>query len=197
MFLIFIGHTLKHAASLLTGNNVININDEEPALETTLPDEASRIELVEEILLMFQRVLNYDENGYIDQEKFETLMQPIVDQLENTAGNRAAYEKRAKELIVPCIASFTGAINDDTLHKQLVYQILLKTRNSKSYVRSAALAAIVEIAQKLGDDFTTLIPEAVPFLAELLEDDDELTAKNAQNAIRTLKETFGEFVDEF
>ncbi|XP_014204224.1 HEAT repeat-containing protein 1 [Copidosoma floridanum] len=196
LFLIFIGHTLKHAASLLTGNNIININSEEP-LETTLPDEASRIELIEEILLMFQRAFNYDENGYVNQERFETLMQPIVDQLENIAGGRAAYEKRANDLIVPCVAAFAGAINDETLHKQLVYQVLLKTRNSKSYVRSAALAAIVEIAQKLGEGFTILLPETVPFLAELLEDEDEVTEKNAQNAVRTLEEVLGESLQEY
>lgn len=60
-------------------------------------------------------------------------------------GGKEAYEKRSKELIVPCIASFAGAIQDDSLHKQLVYQTLLKTRHVKSYVRSSALNALVRI----------------------------------------------------
>lgn len=143
LFVLFAGHFLKHAASLLTGNNIITANDE--ALEITLEDEASKIELIEEILLTLLRVFTYDAHDFVNQERFETLMQPIVDQVENTIGTKEEYEKRAKNFIVPCIASFAGAIPDDSLHKQLVYQVLLKTRHTKPYVRNAALDALVRI----------------------------------------------------
>lgn len=33
-----------------------------------------------------------------------------------------------------------------------------------------------------------LLPETIPFLAELLEDEDEATEKCAQDAVRTLEE---------
>lgn len=131
---------MKHAASLLSGNNVVLQNE---VLETTLPEESSRIELVEAILLTMLRVFSYDAHDFVNQERFETLMQPIVDQIENTMGSAQQYERRAKELIVPCVAAFAGAIPDDCLHKQLVYQVLLKTRHSKPHVRTSALSALV------------------------------------------------------
>ncbi|OXU28122.1 hypothetical protein TSAR_002629 [Trichomalopsis sarcophagae] len=195
LFVLFAGHFLKHAASLLTGNNMINANEE--TLEITLEDEASKIELIEEILLTLLRVFTYDAHDFVNQERFETLMQPIVDQLENTIGTKVEYEKRAKNFIVPCIASFAGAIPDDSLHKQLVYQVLLKTRHTKPYVRNAALDSLVEIARKLGEDFMPLLPETVPFLAELLEDEDLVTEKNAQNAVRTLEDILGEPLQKY
>ena len=141
LFVLFAGHFLKHAASLLTGNNIITCH--EKILETTLPDEVNRIELVEEILLTLLRVFTYDAHDFVNQERFETLMQPIVDQIENTLGTKEQYEQRAKDFIVPCVAAFAGAIPDDSLHKQLVYQILLKTRHTKAYVRNIALNALV------------------------------------------------------
>ncbi|KAG6798194.1 HEAT repeat-containing protein 1 isoform X3 [Apis mellifera caucasica] len=194
LFVLFAGHFLKHAAILLSSNNPM-IN-EEPQ-ENTLPEESNKIELVEAILLTLYRVFSYDAHNFVNQERFDVLAQPIVDQLENTMGSTEDYQKRAKELIVPCIAAFASAIPDDSLHKQLVYQTLLKTRHSKPYVRNAATNAVVEIVRKLGEDFMPLLPETIPFLAELLEDEDEGTEKCAQNAVRTLEEILGEPLQKY
>lgn len=193
LFVLFAGHFLKHAASLLASNN--SIGDE--SAELTLPLEVNRVELVEAILLTLYRVFMYDPRNFVNEERFQTLAQPVIDQLENLVGGKEAYEKRSRELIVPCIASFAGAIQDDSLHKQLVYQTLLKTRHVKSYVRIGALNALVEIARKLGEDFMPLLPETVPFLAELLEDEDEETEKLAQDAVRTLEEVLDEPLQKY
>ncbi|CAK9799391.1 HEAT repeat-containing protein 1 [Anthophora quadrimaculata] len=194
LFVLFAGHIIKHAAVLLSSNNPAVL--EEPQ-EMTLPEESSKIELVEAILLTLYRVFSYDAHNFVDQERFDTLVQPIVDQLENTMGTKEEFEKRANELVVPCIAAFASATPDDSLHKHLVYQTLLKTRHTKPCVRSAALSAVVEIVRKLGEDFMPLLPETIPFLAELLEDEDEATEKYAQNAVRTLEELLGEPLQKY
>ncbi|XP_015171671.1 PREDICTED: HEAT repeat-containing protein 1 isoform X2 [Polistes dominula] len=194
LFVLFAGNFLQHAAHLLTNNNQFVSQESN---EYTLTEESNRIELVESILLTLHRVFTFDANNFVNQERFDTLAQPIVDQLENTMGTKEEYIKRANDLIVPCIASFASAIPDDSLHKLLVYQVLLKTRHAKAYVRSAALNALIEIARKLGEDFMPLLPETVPFLAEMLEDEDEATEKCAQNAVRTLEEILGEPLQQY
>ncbi|XP_076758858.1 HEAT repeat containing 1 homolog l(2)k09022 [Xylocopa sonorina] len=194
LFVLFAGHFLKHAAVLLSSNNPAIT--EEPQ-QMTLPEESNKIELVEAVLLTLYRVFNYDAHNFVNQERFDILAQPIVDQIENTMGSNEDYKRRAKELVIPCIAAFASAIPDDTLHKQLVYQTLLKTRHTKPYVRSAALNALVEIVRKLGEDFMPLLPETIPFLAELLEDEDEATEKCAQDAVRTLEEILGEPLQKY
>ncbi|XP_058792928.1 HEAT repeat-containing protein 1 homolog [Phymastichus coffea] len=195
LFVLFAGHFLKHAASLLIGNNIKSC--EGGSLETTLQNEAGRIELIEEILLTLYRVFTYDARDFVNQERFDTLMQPIVDQIENTIGTDQQYEKRANELIVPCIAAFVGSIPDDSLHKQLVYQILLKTKNEEPRVRNTALNAIVEIARKLGEDYQAMLPETAEFFFELLEDEEEFIQKNTRNAVRTLEEILGQPVQKY
>lgn len=113
--------------------------------ELTLPNELNRIELVEAILLTLHRVFSYDAHNFVSQDRFEILMQPIVDQIENTMGTREEYEIRANQFIIPCIASFVSAIPDDSLHKQLVYQTLLKTRHGEPSVRVTAINALVRL----------------------------------------------------
>ena len=140
LMVLFVGHSLKHAALLLSTNN-FSISDE--VHETTLADESSRIELTEVIMLTLHRVFSSDPHNFITQERFNILLQPIVDQLENIMGSKEEFEKRANDLIVPCIASFTSAIPDDSLQRQLVCQIVLKSRHAKACVRNTVVKCYV------------------------------------------------------
>ncbi|XP_014226389.1 HEAT repeat-containing protein 1 [Trichogramma pretiosum] len=195
LFVLFAGAIVKHVSNLLTANNVLTSSEEKS--EATLDDEASQMELIQEILLTLRRVFTYDGHDFVNQERFDILMQPIVDQIENTLGSREQYEARMKEYLVPCIAAFANATPDDSLHKQLTYQILLKTRNTNPLVRNTALNAMVEILKKLEEDFLPLLPETVPFLAELLEDEDETIEKNAAEAVRVFEEVLKEDLQKY
>jgi U3 small nucleolar RNA-associated protein 10 len=48
------------------------------------------------------------------------------------------------------------------------------------------------VAHKLGEDFLPLLPETVPFLAELLEDEEESVESACQKAVQNLEEVLGE-----
>ncbi|XP_057330198.1 HEAT repeat-containing protein 1 homolog [Microplitis mediator] len=193
LFVLFAGHLLQHSALLLDQNN--------PAVnkpgDNTFADESSRVELIEAILSTLHKLFSYDAHNFINQARFEILAQPIVDQIENTMGTKEEFQVRARELIVPCVACFAAATEDDSLHKKLVYQTLLKTQHKESYVRNTALSAVVEIARKLGEDFMPFLPETIPFLAELLEDGEREVEKATQNAVRTLEEILGEPLQKY
>lgn len=55
-------------------------------------------------------------------------------QLENQLGKDAVSEDRVKNHVVPCLASLAAAARDDSLWKDLNYQILLKTRHQSPEV---------------------------------------------------------------
>lgn len=59
-------------------------------------------------------------------------------------------------------------------------------------VRLASLEVLCEMAHKLGEDFLPLLPETVPFLAELLEDEEEAVELACQKAVQDLEEVLGE-----
>lgn len=82
-----------------------------------------------------QIVFLYDSQNFLNKERFETLMQSVVDQLENTLGGIMSLKTRASELLIPCISQFAVATADDSLWKLLNYQILLKTRHNEAEVR--------------------------------------------------------------
>jgi U3 small nucleolar RNA-associated protein 10 len=54
------------------------------------------------------------------------------------------------------------------------------TRSTDARARMLALETVAQLAARLGDDYLTLLPETIPFLAELLEDPEQAIEIRAQ-----------------
>lgn len=65
--------------------------------------------------------------------------------------------------------NLTAATKEESLWRQIHYQILLKTRSNLSKVRLATLIILQELSRKLGMNYQSLLAEAIPFMAELME----------------------------
>jgi U3 small nucleolar RNA-associated protein 10 len=126
---LFAGHFIKNASDLLDSCN--NSKSEDLFFDS----EEKCLVLVKYIIKTLHIVFLYDSQNFLNKERFDTLMQPVVDQLENTLGGTQNLKLRAEELLIPCISQFAVATNDDSLWKLLNYQILLKTRHNDADIR--------------------------------------------------------------
>nr|XP_054764327.1 HEAT repeat-containing protein 1-like [Lytechinus pictus] len=124
-------------------------------------------------------------------------MQPLVDQIENTQGGDDTYEDRITSHLTPCIVQFMVAARDPSTWQPLNYQILLKTRNSSPKVRYAALTVLQAVHSQLGEDYLSLLPETIPFLAELMEDESEEVEQHCQDVVSELEKTLGEPLQKY
>jgi U3 small nucleolar RNA-associated protein 10 len=102
-----------------------------------------------------------------------------------------------QQLLRMTIAQLAVAASDDILWKQLNYQVLLKTRSDTPEVRILGLKASVDVAKKLGEDYEPLLPETIPFLSELLEDDNHKVVEACQNGVRELESTVGDSLQKY
>ncbi|CAG9784650.1 unnamed protein product [Diatraea saccharalis] len=191
LFVLFAGHFIKNAAELLDSCN--NSKSEDLFLDS----EEKCLELIKYIIKTLHIVFLYDSQNFLNKERFETLMQPVVDQLENTLGGIEALKTRAAELLIPCISQFAIATQDDSLWKLLNYQILLKTRHNDGDIRLIAVDCLVAMATQLGSSWLPLLAESVPFLAELLEDGDQKIETSTKDAIRKLEQILGEPLEKY
>lgn len=64
-------------------------------------------------------------------------------------------------------------------------------------VRIGGVLAVCEIAKKLGEEFLPLLPETVPFLAELLEDEDEKVENTSKRVVQELESALGEPISKY
>jgi U3 small nucleolar RNA-associated protein 10 len=121
-------------------------------------------------------------------------MQPIVDQIENEF---VLDDEAMQGLVKMCVAQLAVAASDDILWKQLNYQVLMKTRSDHADQRIFGVKVCVDMAKKLGEDFEPLVPETIPFLSELLEDEDFKVVEACQNGVRELEATVGESLQKY
>ena len=78
------------------------------------------------------------------------------------------------EQLEDCLAQLAAATEDDTNWKHLNYQVLLSLRASRVDVRVAVLQVLEKFVSARTDTYLAVLPDAVPFMAELLEDDDQV-----------------------
>ncbi|XP_012315323.2 HEAT repeat-containing protein 1 isoform X1 [Aotus nancymaae] len=166
LFTLFAGHLVKPFADTL---NQVNISKTDEAFFDSENDPEKCCLLLQYILNCLYKIFLFDTQHFISKERAEALMMPLVDQLENRLGGEEKFQERVTKHLIPCIAQFSVAMADDSLWKPLNYQILLKTRDSSPKVRFAALITVLALAEKLKENYIVLLPESIPFLAELME----------------------------
>ena len=75
--------------------------------------------------------------------------------------------------------------------------ISLELSSNVFLVRICALKTIEAVVEKLGDDYQNLLHESAPFLAELLEDDDENVERKIHETVKYLEDVFKDEISNF
>lgn len=99
--------------------------------------------------------------------------------------------------VIGCITALALAGGNEVLWKPLNHVILEAcSHESRCEVRKAGISCLLSIIQELGEEYMVLLPECLPVLSELLEDQDEEIVDMAKECIRRGEELLGESLDE-
>ncbi|KAI9005428.1 hypothetical protein CLU79DRAFT_841105 [Phycomyces nitens] len=140
----------------------------------------------------------YDNDNLWNAEKFEKILDPVVDQMLVTAkGDAPDYLTRMTTYLVPLVGQMAVTVSNDTLWKPLNHKILMKTREDIPEIRLAALRCIEEFYSRLGEEWLLFLAESISFLAELMEDDDVRVEKLVQLVNAQIETHLGESLDKF
>ncbi|GBN78552.1 HEAT repeat-containing protein 1 [Araneus ventricosus] len=192
LFLIPAKSFLKRAASDLDSNNVSKTKSIDFA------DSGMLCQYLNNILDTLNTCFLHDDNKLVDKDNFDFLLQPLVDQLENLSDDgENSYQERISNYLCSCIARFMAAVSDNTLWKKLNYQILLKTRHDSPIVRFATIQVIREVVTVMGDNYLVLLPESIPFLAAIMEDDSSEVEQECNTVITEMEKILGEPIRKY
>ncbi|XP_033103567.1 HEAT repeat-containing protein 1-like [Anneissia japonica] len=190
IFTLFAGHMIKNCAELLD-----HCNSTKSSEQLFTGTKCSL--LLHSILSTLYKVFLYDKEGFVSKERFEMFMIPLLNQVENTSIGEVEYEALISRHLTPCIAQMMTCAQDTGCWQPLNYQLLLKTRHSEPKVRFATLVILEEVHKQLGEEFLTLLPETLPFLSELLEDESTEVEMQCQKVIGQLEKTLGEPLNKY
>lgn len=139
--------------------------------------------LIEGILRSYLNIFTYDANKFMDQSRFDTLCKVLVDQLENEIVLR---DPELTEIASKAVSQM-GLSIDDSLWRQLNYALLMKTKHQDHRVRLLSLRTVVDFARLIGEEYQSMLPETIPFISELMEDENVEVEKGCQRYIQELE----------
>uniref|UniRef100_A0A182JNN9 HEAT repeat-containing protein 1 n=1 Tax=Anopheles christyi TaxID=43041 RepID=A0A182JNN9_9DIPT len=193
LFVLFASDLIAIAVKLLNATNRAKVDGAEMK-ELHFSVESKNVTLLRYVLKTLYSIVLYDNQNFINAVRFDMLLGPVSDHLENEL---IVHETEIRTLVIDCLAQMAVAVMDDSLWRQLNYQVLMKTRNNDAQVRLFALEACTEIARKLGESYAPLLPETIPFLAELMEDDNEDVEKAVHHSCREIGRATGEDLQKY
>ncbi|XP_037133916.1 HEAT repeat-containing protein 1 isoform X2 [Syngnathus acus] len=189
LFALFAGNLVKPFADLLQQTNISKTD--ESLFDSERGAEKSN-QLLCCVLDCLYKIFLHDTQRFLSKERAEALLVPLVDQLENTLGGDEEYQQRVTKHLVPCVGQFAVSLANDAQWKSLNYNILLKSRHADAKVRFSSLLMLMELAAKLKENYMALLPETIPFLAELMEDECEEVEHQVQKVVREMEDILGE-----
>ncbi|KAF9097064.1 HEAT repeat-containing protein 1 [Mortierella sp. AD031] len=206
----YYGYVVDHVIECLTGyakqakavaaSSYEDDDDEENSKDGAVIKKREMDELWPWMISSLQKCFLHDNDGLWNADRFEKLLHPLVNQLLVTSSQAVdvsagsewkSYENRMNTWLVPCLGQLAVTLSNDALWKPLNYQVLLKTREDNKQIRMSALKVLQEFYKRLGEEFLILLPETIPFLAELMEDDDHEVEALTQQVIADIEVYLG------
>jgi len=141
----------------------------------------------------------HDTVSFIDQFQYEAIMPQMssVLSLRQAFETDEDYSRYALEAALPAVVQLVIAVGKDILWKPLNHKVLLMTRNSKKSVRIVGLKALQRLFNEVGEEYLLLLPECLPYLSELMEDDATDVTSLASEVIQGIEELSGESLDSY
>lgn len=138
----------------------------------------------------------YDQEDYWSQQlRFESVMEPLIGQLQNIEENIGKY-------LVKAITSFIINVSSDEYNEKLVYGLIKYITNeseeNNSNTKIWTIRTLKSIFQKMGEQWLSYLPTFIPYIAELLEDDDESVEMEVRSGlVRVIENVLGEPLDRY
>ncbi|KAI0226302.1 snoRNA-binding rRNA-processing protein utp10 [Massospora cicadina] len=144
------------------------------------------------LLSSLARSMQYDTEGVWTLEAFNKLLPPLIQQIDVVEDLAVAEAS-----LVPCFGWLCLAVASESAWKALNHRVALKTRGAGAVARCVALKVLRAFYLRQKDGFLPLLPETIPFLAEVLEDPTELVVACTRDLILTIERFTGESLDRY
>ncbi|KAI9298803.1 hypothetical protein K502DRAFT_298907 [Neoconidiobolus thromboides FSU 785] len=162
-------------------------------------DTLDTFEVIEENNLLWKYLLKsitlslqFDTEGIWTMDTFNKILPKLVNQMD-----KVTCLTLSEECLIPCFDWLCQAVSGQTSWKSLNSAILLKTRSKNINVKCMALKILRAFYVRQGEAFLPFLPETIPYLAEVMEDDDDLIVNATRDLILTMERFHGESLDQY
>lgn len=142
------------------------------------------------VLHSLASAFKYDKDDYwTHQLRFDTMADPLFAQLSN-------IEPLIGKHLVKTISFFVDNVASEEYNEKLVNKFIQYISNeaaNSSSTKIWTVRALKSVFQKVGDQWLSFLPTLMPYIAELLEDDDEKVEIEVRtDLVRVIEGVLGE-----
>eukprot|EP00899_Mesostigma_viride_P004976 jgi/Mesvir1/1447/Mv14438-RA.1 len=157
----------------------------------------------------------YDRGEVLEMALVEKLLPQLVNQMladppsslvQRALDSGAADDEESAVLhacasfdtqLAECLTEMALSRANDQLSKSLNHAVLMNTRTESVRTKMLGLTTVAMLVDRLGEEYLVLLPETIPFLAELLEDPEMRVVQKCQELIKRLEELSGEDLQQY
>ncbi|MCJ1435688.1 snoRNA-binding rRNA-processing protein utp10 [Xylographa pallens] len=176
--------------SIVTSYASFIIEDAVEVLNTISIKNPDTITLWNRVIATLTSSFEHDQDEFWQAPShFAAISPPLLAQLGD-----GALHKESPDLVA-CITALAVAADSPDHHKALNAAILAHMRSDNAGVRLIAVQCEMSLTGKLGEEWLSLLPEMLPFISELQEDDDERVEREVGRWIVQIEGILGESLD--
>jgi hypothetical protein len=159
-------------------------------LEETDDGEEMDRELTREGLALFAEIGG--ERNALDREEFPRTIRAVLRHAREVKEGTETFLEKVIGGIGPAVAAMLEAVKDEALWRLADGELIELMRDKDPRVRIAGLKIVDEAFRTLGAELTVILPEIVPSLAELAEDENGSVDAVARETIANIQTSIGE-----
>ncbi|KAI0512590.1 armadillo-type protein [Xylaria bambusicola] len=159
-------------------------------LKTANPASADERELWRKALQVLAQCFEHDQDEFWQAPAHFSAVAPVlISQFAH-----APLVDLTKELI-PAIVELAATADSQEHQKELNTSLLKSLRSGHAPVRLAVVKCQQALTDKLGEEWLSMLPEMLPYISELQEDDDEDVERETNRWIVGIETVLGESLD--
>ena len=175
--------------SLVTSYAKVLLDSAVEALQSPSRDA----ELLSLVLKTLGTSFQNDEDGFWTSPRhFDAIALPVISQLQHAPKDDQETTQRATETITDLAAAVTAS--PDHL-KSISAALLALLHGQHAAVRLAAVKCERRVTERLGLDWLALLPEMLPVISELQEDDNEDVERETLRWVKQIEDVTGESLE--
>ncbi|KAL2271623.1 hypothetical protein VTJ83DRAFT_994 [Remersonia thermophila] len=152
--------------------------------------DGNQKELWKRVLRTLAKCFEHDQDNFWQAPAHFGAVAPVLVAQFLRAGSVEATEE-----LVPAVVELAAAADSQEHHKELNSTLLKHLRNGQAAVRLAVIKCQQALASRLGEEWLQALPEMLPYISELQDDDDEVVERENRRWIVGIEEKLGESLD--
>ncbi|GMT14666.1 hypothetical protein PFISCL1PPCAC_5963, partial [Pristionchus fissidentatus] len=187
--LVYFGRLFEMSAKTLVAVNYTKASSPLYSLRKNEVDPSEVHFLIVQILLFIQNCAK--QIRFFSSDRWKMVATPVIDELENSKVE--GHESRCLSLadtLYPALECHSDSLGDT------LQALLEKVREGKAKLRYRCLLVLERLAGRIGEGLAPHLPLLMPYLSELMEDDNRAVEEQTERVVRVLQKKFGEDISE-